>query len=145
MKGDAAKGVAIFGNICGKCHVVNGKGTDLGPNLSEVGNKYGKDGLYENILYPSAGISFGFENNLITLKNGTEGDGVVIAETAEELTLKNAGAVVTKYKKSEIAERHLSKISIMPEGLQAQMPTQDLVNLVEYLSTLKKAQAPAPK
>jgi mono/diheme cytochrome c family protein len=62
--GDASHGKAIFESqtaACSSCHQINGKGTDVGPNLSEIGTKLGKDALYESILDPSAGVSFGYE------------------------------------------------------------------------------------
>jgi hypothetical protein len=46
--------------------------------------------------------------------------------------------VVSKYRKSEIANRVQQKTSAMPSGLQQTMSAQELVDLVEYLSGLKK-------
>ena len=140
-KGDPAKGAKVFSRSspgCANFHVVNGQGTELGPNLSEIGNKLGKDALYEAILDPSAGVSFGFEAFNLTLKNGDEVYGLIASETADDITLKNVGGIVTQYRKSEVASRRPSKLSIMPAGLQQGMTTQELVDLVEYLSTLRK-------
>ena len=72
------------------------------------------------------------------LKNGDEPYGLIASETADELTLKAVGGIVTKFKKSDIASRQQSKLSIMPAGLQQSMSTEEFVDLVEYLSTLKK-------
>ena len=143
MKGDAANGAKVFSRPspgCANCHIVNGQGTDLGPNLSEVGSKLGKDALFEAILDPSAGISFGYEAFNLTLKNGDEVYGLIASETAEEIVLKNIGGIITKHKKADIVSRQQSKVSIMPAGLQQGMSTQEFVDLVEYLSTLKKPQ-----
>ncbi len=142
LKGDPIKGAAVFRSenvACHKCHQVNGEGIDFGPNLSEIGTKLGKDALYESILNPSAGISFGFEGWLLTLKNEDEAYGLIVSETADELALKTAAGVVTRYKKSDLASRAKQKLSIMPEGLQQGMVRQELVDLVEYLASLKKA------
>jgi putative heme-binding domain-containing protein len=118
--------------------VVRGRGTELGPNLSEIGTKLGKDALYEAILDPSRGISFGFEAVTVTLKNGDEAYGLFASETADEVVVKGVGGIVTRIKKAEIASRQVSKLSLMPAGLQAAMTAQELVDLVEYLSSLKK-------
>lgn len=142
-KGDPANGAKVFFRAspgCANCHVVHGQGTEFGPNLSEVGSKLGKDALYEAILDPSAGVSFGFEAFSVTLKNGDEVYGLVASETADELVMKNVGGIVTHYPKSEIASRQPSKLSIMPTGLPQAMTLQEFVDLVEYLSTLRKAQ-----
>jgi len=140
--GDITNGAAVFRSDivgCIKCHQVNGEGIDFGPNLSEIGTKLGKDALYQAILEPSAGISFGFEAWQIELKNGEEAYGLIANETPEEVSVKSVGGVLTRYKKSEILKTTRQKLSIMPAGLQQTMSTQELVDLVEYLASLKKA------
>ena len=54
------------------------------------------------------------------------------------MALKATGGIVTRYKKSDIIKREQTKLSVMPAGLQQAMTTQDLVDLVEYLSSLTK-------
>jgi putative heme-binding domain-containing protein len=140
-KGDPAHGKQIFESQtagCSTCHKVLGKGGEVGPDLSEIGTKLGKDALYESILDPSAGISFGYEAWSLELKNGDDAFGLITSETAEELTLKNQAGIITKYKKPDIIKRQKSNTSIMPAGLQLTMSTQDLIDLIEYLSSLKK-------
>jgi putative heme-binding domain-containing protein len=124
---------------CANCHQVNGQGIDFGPNLSEVGSKLGKDALYEAILDPSAGISFGYEAWQLTLKSGDEAYGLIVSDTPEEIAVKAIGGIVTRYPKRDIVTREQSKLSIMPAGLQQAMTAQELVDLVEYLSSLTKA------
>ncbi len=65
--------------------------------------------------------------------------GLIVSESADELTMKAQTGIVSRYRKAEIAKRQQMKTSIMPTGLQQAMSTQDLVDLVEYLSSLKKA------
>ena len=140
-QGNIENGARVFTNAtpgCSSCHVIRGQGTDLGPNLSEIGTKLGKDALYEAILEPSSGISFGFEAFNIALKSGDEAYGLIASETADEVTVKAAGGILTRIKKAEIVSRQASKLSLMPSGLQAAMSTQELVDLVEYLSSLQR-------
>jgi putative heme-binding domain-containing protein len=140
QKGDVRRGAEVFFReevACAKCHLVNGEGIDFGPALSEIGGKLGKDALYEAILDPSAGISFDYEGHEIELKSGDELFGIIVSETAEELTIKDARAIPTRIQKRDIVRRVKIKTSLMPAGLQATMSRQDLVDLVEYLSTLK--------
>lgn len=142
MKGDLKNGFRVFTNAspgCANCHIVNGRGIELGPNLSEIGAKLGKDALYEAILEPSSGVSFGFEAYNMVLKNGDEVYGLIASETPEEVAVKNVGGVTTRIKKVEIESRQRSALSMMPAGLQAGMTTQELVDLVEYLASLRKA------
>ena len=73
------------------------------------------------------------------MKSGDEAYGLVVSDTAEELAVKTQAGIVTRYKKSDIVKRAQQKLSIMPAGLQQTMSAEDLADLVEYLSSLKKA------
>ena len=141
LNGDTAKGAEIFRREtvgCIKCHQVRGEGRDVGPALSEIGTKLPKEALYEAILDPSAGISFGFEAWQLQLKSGDDAFGIKASDTAEEIAIKDTNGIVTRYKRAEITAMQQMKISIMPAGLQMTMTTQELVDLVEYLAGLKK-------
>lgn len=140
--GNPARGQEIYASqnaACSACHVVNGQGVDVGPQLSEIGAKLGKDALYQAILDPGSGISFGFEAWNIQLKNDDELFGLITSETAGEITVKTQTGIVSKVKKSDIARRQKLATSLMPMGLQLTMSTQELVDLIEYLASLKKA------
>jgi len=140
-RGDPVNGQKVFQRAspgCNNCHVVQGQGTELGPNLSEIGSKLAKEALYQSILEPSAGISFGFEAFTLSLKDGEEAYGLIASETADEIAVKSVGGIITRHKKSNVASRQKSTLSIMPAGLEAGMTAQELVDLVEYLSELKK-------
>lgn len=145
LRGETKRGEAVFSRPevgCSNCHQINGKGNDFGPKLSEIGSKLGKDALYESILDPSAGISFGYEAWQIELKDGEEAFGIVASETNEDIVVKTQNGISTRYKKTQIAKREKKTLSIMPAGLQLAMSAQDLVDLVEYLATLKKPGTP---
>jgi putative heme-binding domain-containing protein len=95
--------------------------------------------MYESILDPSAGISFGYEAWNVELKSGDELYGIIVSDTPEHVAVKTVGGIVNKCRPGDIARRDQSKLSIMPAGLQQNMSTQDLVDLIEYLVSLKKA------
>jgi putative heme-binding domain-containing protein len=136
--GDAANGERVFGGICTGCHVVNGKGVDYGPGLSEIGSKLGKDALFEAVLYPSNGIEHNYSTTLLTMKDGNTAIGIVVSDTEQDVALKAIGGIVTRYRKADIASQVTQKTSSMPTGLQAGMTQQELVDLIEYLASLKK-------
>src|SRR5262249_23967474 len=104
-KGDAGNGAKVFSSAtagCAQCHQVHKQGGEVGPNLSEIGSKLGRDALYEAILEPSAGISFGYEAWQIQLKSGDDAFGLIASETADELALKDSKGIVTRYKKADV-------------------------------------------
>ncbi len=137
-KGDVTNGHAVYAKICFACHKVNDEGIDFGPALSEIGTKLPKEALYGSIIDPNAAISFGFEGWEVKTKKGDTYLGMVAGETDAELFLKTPGGVIVKTPKSDIEARKKLDISLMPPGLPATITEQELVDLVEYLSGLKK-------
>ncbi|AKD57696.1 PVC-type heme-binding CxxCH protein [Spirosoma radiotolerans] len=138
MNGDAARGVSVFKNNCSICHQVNGEGMDFGPKLSEIGSKLPKEGQYLAILHPDAGISFGYEGWAVKFKDGSTMTGIVSSKTETDLQMKFPGGVVQNYKMSDVVSMKQLDTSMMPSGIQEAMNTQELVDLVDYLSSLKK-------
>jgi putative membrane-bound dehydrogenase-like protein len=136
-KGVAENGKVIFQQACQICHQVNGEGTAFGPGLSEIGAKLPKEGLYDAILNPNNGINFGYEGYILVLKNGAKAAGIIQSETETELVLVTPGGNKTTYAQSKIISRNKMEQSLMPDGLEAGMSNEDLVDLVEYLSSLK--------
>lgn len=137
LSGDAARGAKVFAGLCITCHRVGAQGIDYGPDLSAIGDKLGKDGLYTAVLYPDAGVEFNYETTLLELHDGNSAIGIVVSDTTEEVAIKAIGGAVTKYRVADIRTRNRQKSSSMPGNLQASLRQQDLVDLVEYLTTLR--------
>ncbi|MBC7892137.1 MAG: c-type cytochrome, partial [Sphingobacteriaceae bacterium] len=138
MKGKPENGIAVFKQQCAICHQVNGEGMDFGPKLSEIGSKLPKEGQYLAILHPSAGISFGFEGWEIKMKDGSVLTGVVSSKTETDIDLKYPGGAMQRIKTADVKSMKQLPDSMMPSGLQESMSSQELVDLVDYLMTLKK-------
>ncbi len=138
MNGDVSKGLSVFKNNCSTCHQVNGEGMDFGPKLSEIGSKLPKEGQYLAILHPDAGISFGYEGWEVKFKDGSSTTGIVSSKTETDLQMKFPGGVVQNYKMADVVSMKELDSSMMPSGLQEAMSTQEIVDLVDYLSSLKK-------
>lgn len=102
---------------CIRCHQVRGEGGEVGPGLSEIGTKLPKEALYEALLEPSAGISFGFEAWQVQLKSGDEAYGIKASDTPEMVAIKDPGGIITRYPRKDIASMQQMKTSIMPSGL----------------------------
>jgi putative heme-binding domain-containing protein len=140
-QGNAGNGKLVFAKqgTCAKCHQINGEHKNVGPDLSEIGKKLAKEALYEAILYPSASIAHNYETWLVETKKGTQAQGLLVSKTAEEITIKDAESIVRTFKTAEVDTITRSPISLMPADLHLLMTTQELVDVVEYLVTLKEA------
>ncbi len=136
LQGSVAGGEPVFRNYCGNCHLVQGAGTNFGPDLSEIGDKLPKVALYNAILFPDQGISFGYEGHRIELKDGSTALGKIVSETEEEIELQYM-TVYQTIEKSQVLSRTKMETSLMPGNLHTSMTQQELVDLVEYLSNLR--------
>ena len=74
------------------------------------------------------------------MDNGNIVNGILISQDKETVTLKLNDGIARTFQQKEIEEMTKSDISLMPADLQKAMSMQDLVEVVEYLTTLKKAQ-----
>lgn len=134
--GNVKQGKVVFQKFCFACHKAGDLGLDFGPGLSEIGSKLPKSELLLAIVKPNAGISFDYEGWTVETKQGSFLAGIV-SESDEELTVRMVGGVSQKVKKADIAKRTKMKASLMPEGLHLAMSEMELVDLVEFLSSLR--------
>ncbi|MCH8830947.1 MAG: c-type cytochrome, partial [Planctomycetes bacterium] len=124
---------------CAKCHQVNGLGKQVGPDLSEIGKKLSRRAMYDSILFPSAGISHNYETYIVALESGNTVNGIVVSRTAKSISLKGADAIVRTFKTSDVEFIRKQNVSLMPADLQKTMTADELVDVVAYMMTLKKA------
>jgi len=138
LLGDADRGREVFASAtCGECHIVAGHGTEYGPDLSTIGAKLAKKGLYESILDPSASVSPTYAPHLFELANGESVVGMLVSETDSRLIVRTEGGVVTEYERADVESVVPQSVSIMPSDLSSQMRVEELIDLVEYLTTLR--------
>jgi putative membrane-bound dehydrogenase-like protein len=146
--GDPAKGRVLFDDLkglaCIKCHKVKGQGGDVGPDLSGIGAKYPRPQLIESILYPSAQIFSGYEPVVIATTEGQLLTGILKRDDGDAITLQDGEARTVTVRKSEIEERRVSDVSLMPTGLAEGLTREDFADLVRYLETLRDAAPTAP-
>jgi putative membrane-bound dehydrogenase-like protein len=140
--GNAEKGRAVFfragASSCGSCHRVQGDGQWVGPDLSTIGVKYGKDELIRSILSPSSAIGYSFRSLVLALADGRVITGLLVEETTDQIVLKTAEGQRVAVPIRSIEERRTSDTSLMPEGLAQTMTDQEIVDLLAYLTTLKQ-------
>jgi putative heme-binding domain-containing protein len=125
-------------NSCGSCHRVQGRGRWIGPDLSTIGVKYGRDELVRSILSPSAAIGYNFRSAVVALHDGRVLTGLPVEDTSDRLVLKTADGQRTAIRPDQIEERKSSDVSLMPEGLAETMTNSELIDLLTYLSSLKQ-------
>jgi putative membrane-bound dehydrogenase-like protein len=122
---------------CLKCHTVRGVGGNVGPDLSVIGKKASRDNLFESILYPSKAIADQYVTWNVETTQGLSLSGLLVEETGDHITLRDANGKDTRVARTDIDSRTKSPTSLMPTDLLAHLTSDDLVDLVEYLFSLK--------
>ena len=143
-KGDAGRGkqllaASVKGELqCLKCHTVRGVGGQVGPDLSMIGKKASRENLFESILYPSKAIADQYVNWNIETKKG-----LTITGLHRRGDARPSSCCATPTARTRGSTRRTSRArtkspkSLMPEDIVVYMSEDELIDLVEYLLTLK--------
>jgi putative heme-binding domain-containing protein len=145
--GKPERGKAVYSSAtakCGVCHKVHGQGGDVGPDLSQIGGKFGRPHLIEALLDPSAEILQGYQTTLVQTKAGRSFSGIVKEESKTMLTLRDAEGKSLAVPLADIESRAASKVSLMPAGLVETMTPAEFTDLIAYLESLRPGGAPTP-
>ena len=141
IPGDATRGKQVFFNTagvqCQNCHRVGQDGTEVGPDLTTIGEKYNRGQLLESILEPSKLIDPKYVTYLVETKDGRVLSGLLADRDEEEVVLKDAQNKVLRLPASDVEQLVTQQQSLMPELLLRDMTAQQVADLLEYLGSLK--------
>ncbi len=136
-KADPAAGARIFFHQrsarCFACHRVDGRGGEVGPDLSTAGS-YGRRRLIESILLPSREIAPQYVSWSLVKDDGTLLTAVLVSEQGENQLYADATGKLIRLERKTIVDRKPQSISIMPDGLAAQLTDQELRDLLAFLT-----------
>jgi putative heme-binding domain-containing protein len=138
--GSAERGAALYqSNGCGSCHVVDGVGGILGPELTAIGGRRGSVYLREAIVKPAASHPPGYLVVRAVPASGPEVRGIRVNEDVFSILIRDAGGNVHALQKSELArvDREL-EATLMP-SYESRLSAAQLDDLVAYLATLRGA------
>ncbi len=138
--GDIRRGQKIFNSArtaCVSCHEIGYLGGDVGPDLTSIGKVRNERDLLEAILYPSLSFVRSYEPMIIETRDDEFYSGVVRNEGPDSILLVTGPDTEVTVSKSEILDMRPGAVSIMPAGLDQQISTQELADLVAFLSATK--------
>jgi putative membrane-bound dehydrogenase-like protein len=136
--GSPNRGQSVFFGktaTCATCHAVGGNGAHVGPDLSHIASIRAPRDLLESVVFPSASFARGYEPFVVQTKSSQVLAGVIASESADAITLRTPAEV--RVPRASIKMMRQDRVSIMPQGLDAQMSKQDLSDLLAFLQTLK--------
>lgn len=138
-RGSAEAGRKVFEGegTCSACHSLGGP-KKLGPDLSAIGDKLGKQGLLDAILNPSEAIAPEYQVWVFTTKNRGEVMGLIVSETPDAVVVNTGTDQPMRLNTSGIVSRRPHRASMMPEGLLNNLTPQQIADLLEFLATRKK-------
>ncbi len=138
LKADAVRGQKAFVSAqCSTCHKLAKEGREFGPDLSQIAKKYNRGQILENILRPSQTIDPKFVGYVVDEKNGESITGFMISRSAGEIVMKDATGTEIRVPAGNVAKLTTQNLSLMPEGLLANLTAQEAADLIEFLSGLK--------
>lgn len=138
--GDGPRGRVVFNQICAQCHHLFDSGGHVGPDITGA-NRADLDYLLQNILYPNAVIPNEYLASTVETKDERVLTGMIKSQDASGITLQTANDLVT-LPRTEIRKIEATAISMMPEGLIANLTEQQTRDLLYYLS--RPGQVPLP-
>ena len=136
--GDSTRGETIFeekGN-CTSCHRVNGKGSRVAPDLSDIGAVRSPDALRGSIVDPTASMLPVNRSVRAVTRDGKVITGRRLNEDTYTVQLIDTGENLVSLTKAELREYTVSKTSAMP-SYKDKLSDAELNDLVAYLRKLK--------
>jgi putative heme-binding domain-containing protein len=137
LKGDADAGQEVFLSQkmgCYGCHRAVGRGGDVGPDLSRIGQFRTPAELLESIVFPSSTIAPEYRAFQATLRDGRVIVGLIIREAPGAIHFRTTDLSEVRVRRKDIDDMTPSNVSLMPEGLEKSMTRQELRDLLEFLS-----------
>jgi PQQ-dependent dehydrogenase (methanol/ethanol family) len=135
VPGDSAAGEQYFfgKGQCASCHMVYGRGSAVGPDLSGIATRMTVDKIRSSLLQPSSSITPGYQAVTVRLLDGKTVRGFARSRSNYEIVVQDL--------KGQFHLLQNDEISTVSEDQQSEMPpvkasAVKLQNLIAFLSTL---------
>jgi len=139
-RGNAERGAALYQSTgCGSCHVVEGRGGILGPELTDIGGRRGGVYLREAIVKPAASHPPGFLVVRAVPASGAEIRGVRVNEDVFWITIRDASGTLHTLQKSDLSRLDRELEGTLMPSYESRLSGPQLDDLVAYLATLRGA------
>ncbi|HEY3939517.1 MAG TPA: PQQ-binding-like beta-propeller repeat protein [Bryobacteraceae bacterium] len=134
----------FFGNSqqCGACHMVNGRGSDTGPDLSTVGREMTVEEIEGVLLHPDSHITPGYQLVTVHLRNGSSVEGFARGQTNFDVQLQDRSGQFHLLHSPEILSVAKEQHSLMKPWSDT---PEELQDVVAYLSRLTGVTPADPK
>ena len=144
--GNAARGKELFNGsaVCATCHMIQGKGGRLGPDLTASGSSRSTEYIVDSVRNPSRRLAQGlseamkefsqeYETVTVTDERGQKFQGVVLNEDNFTLQMLDTREQLHLFEKDKLRSLEKSRESLMPKYDEKMLPEKDLQDIVAYL------------
>jgi putative heme-binding domain-containing protein len=144
--GNAVHGKELFygSAACANCHMVQGKGGRLGPDLTGTGSARSIEYLIDSIRNPSRRLAQGiseamkefsqeYETVTVVDAGGQKFQGVVLNEDNFTLQMLDTREQLHLFEKDKLRSFEKTRESLMPAYDQKMLPEKDLQDLLAFL------------
>jgi len=153
VNGDPVKGKEVYeSNGCSSCHMIDGRGSDSGPDLSKIGSVRSAGFLHDALIDPGANLPQSdaslqeranypsYTMYRVTMKDGKVIEGTRVDEDSFSLQLRDAKGQIHSVEKLQA-----EKIEVVPgksfmPSYKDKLSETQLNDLVSYLASLGAAQ-----
>jgi cytochrome c oxidase cbb3-type subunit III len=145
--GNAAHGKDLFyGDAnCSLCHMIEGKGGRLGPELTGVGGSRTREAIMESVRDPSRRLAWGlteatkefpqeYESVTAVTADGKEIKGVTLNEDSFSVQIMDMSEQIHLLEKDKLKSFQKSRQSAMPKYGVDILSDKDLADIVTYLT-----------
>ena len=138
-KGDPVAGASVFRNVCGQCHKIHGEGQEVGPDIT-LNGRGSYEQLLSNVLDPNLVIGPAYQATTVATSDGRVLTGLVVEDSPGRIVLRLQGGKVETIPRASVEESRISPLSLMPEGIEAQLQPREIADLFAFI-TLDKPPA----
>ncbi len=148
VPGNAVHGKELFygSAACANCHMMQGKGGRLGPDLTGTGSARSIEFLIDSIRNPSRRLAQGiseamkefsqeYETVTVVDAGGQKFHGVVLNEDNFTLQMLDTREQLHLFEKDKLRSFEKTRESLMPAYDQKMLPDKDLQDLIAFLLT----------
>ena len=143
-RGDPHRGVEVFKKLCGQCHKIYGEGQEVGPDITRNGRNSFEQ-LLSNVFDPSLVIGASYQARTVQTADGRVLTGLLVEDNDQRVVLKMQGGKLETIARDNIDEMEVSKLSMMPEGVEKQLMPQDIRDLFAYITLDKPPTDPTAR
>jgi putative membrane-bound dehydrogenase-like protein len=143
-RGDPAAGALVFKKTCAQCHKIHGDGQEVGPDITANGRSDFEQ-LLSNVFDPSLVIGASYQAVTVATAKGQVVTGLIVEDNAERVVLKLEGGKLETIPRGEVDAMTVSKVSLMPEGVEKQLKPQEVADLFAFLTLDRPPGDPAAR